>query len=610
MTPRDRDSDLDEQDRLPARPVDHGRDARVLRIAVLRHLGRATYSAEIGVKSRSAQGLGTAMQQHDAMAAVLAAHATLNVDPGFIPRMTPPERARMVAIAGTTDTGLSGTMTFCSKLKKNAFACDELGEPKTDVINGRDLAAAVFQDTQIPSADRAKFCAWYLMQTPKNVNKLYLPTDAAHAELRGWDAEDAIPLLVPHPSRHAVTNRDLHAKQQAINRMWRDADAICPAPDAPLPGLDAAQQAAVAKVLATPASILRGMGGTGKSFVLSKMIGVLQREGVEVVCLAPTHKAKYNIAAAVPADVTVKTIQSYTQTLKRGTDRVSELVVIVDEASMLDVDSLGDFALALLERVDSWQICLVGDPAQLPPVGRGECFRMAVRQAKDVTVRLTHCYRAAFVKMFDFHCELRIGRLPDGDGEVAAVKVLADDRAVMREVGAVVQREGASMVYIAWRNADVDAINKMVQLKATGCPPAGTGYNVDDAVVYVGDNKPSEQLTNAMCGRVVSSHKWTVTVAWDVGSDKPPRVSSTDARNVRLAYCLTVHKAQGSGFARVCVAVMGSSTMLMCLDRRWLYTAVSRAQREVLVVCTRDAHALAANEPQPAQLSCLSFRPA
>jgi len=548
--------------------------------------------------------------QHDAMAAVLAAHASLNVDPGFIPRMTLAERARMVAIAGTTDTGLSGKMTFCPVLKKNAFTCDDLGEPKTDAVNGRDLAAAVFQDTQVPSADRAKYCAWYLMQTPRNVSKLYLPTEAAHAELRGWDAEDAIPLLVPHPSRPAVTNRELHAKQQAINRMWRDAVAICPASDDVLPGLDAAQKAAVDKVLATPASLLCGMGGTGKSFVLSKMISVLQRQGVEVVCLAPTHKAKYNIAAAVPAAVTVTTIQSYTQTLKRGTDSVPELVVIVDEASMLDVDSLGDFALALLDRVEQWQICLVGDPAQLPPVGRGECFRLAVRQAKDVTVVLTHCYRAAFVKMFDFHCELRAGRLSAGDGEVATVKVLASDAEVMSHLRSVVQREGASVTYIAWRNADVDAINKMVQLKVTGCPPAGNAFNADDAVVYVGDNKPSEQLTNAMCGRVVSSHKWTVTVAWDVGADKPPRVSSTDARNVRLAYCLTVHKAQGSGFARVCVAVMGSSTMLKCLDRRWLYTAVSRAQREVLVLCTRDAHALAAKEPLPAQLSCLTFRPA
>jgi AAA domain/UvrD-like helicase C-terminal domain len=544
------------------------------------------------------------------MPALLAAHRELNVDPGFIPSMSVAERKRVIEIAASVDGPLSDRMEFCHVLRKNAYACEALGEPANDPINGRDLAAAVFKDTQprTSASDRAKFCAWQLLNLPRNSGKLYLPQETAHAELIGWDAADAIPMLMPHPRRDtAVTTKELHAKQYAISRMWRDATVVCGSPDmSALDGLDDIQRAGAAKILATPASILTGGGGVGKSFCVKSILrGAQSSPGCEVVCLAPTHKAKYNIAEAVPEDVTVSTIQSYALSLKRG-EPIDALFVVIDESSMLDVDSLGDFAQALCDRVARWQICLVGDDHQLPPVGRGECFRLAVRQAKDVVVRLEKCYRAAFVKMFDFHRAVRRGELPDGDGEVAEVRFYGNDREVMAAAAATIQEHGEGMTYIAWRNADVDAINKLVQLKETGEPKAGRPFNVGDAVIYVGDNKPNEGLTNAMCGRVAAVQKYSVEVTWS--GDAETATPTVAVRDLRLAYCLTVHKAQGSGFANVCVVCTSSSAMLNCLDRRWLYTAVSRAQRRALVLCTKHARALAEKPPPAAPLSCLSFK--
>ena len=544
------------------------------------------------------------------VAALMAAHRRLNVDTDFIPRMTVAERQRMIDVAGTSDCGLTDKMTFCSKLKKNAYLCEPLGEPKTDPVNGRDLAASVFSDTQ-PSAtedNRDKFCAWQMMNISKNADKLYLSAEAARAQLAAWGAHTAVATLVPHPTRdNAVTTMELHCKQMAVNRMWRHATVLCSNPvDGVLEGLDDTQRAGVHKILGTPASLLVGVGGAGKSYSVSKIVAGAMASDVEVVCLAPTHKAKYNIASAVPQDITVTTIQSYTQTLKRG-EPIESLFVIIDESSMLDIDSLGDFAMALIEKVARWQICLVGDEAQLDPVGRGECFRLAVKQAKDVVVRLTKCYRASFVKMFDFHCAVRTGTLPAGDGEVAVVRVFKNDFDVMADLEKVVEAEGESMTYIAWRNHDVETINKLVQAKVTGEPKPGFAFNVGDAVIYVGENKPRHNLTNAMCGRVGHVTRYTCDVEWD---DSCPEgaVATVQTRDLRLAYCLTVHKAQGSGFKRVCVVCTSSGSMLRALDRRWLYTAVSRAQAHVLVICTNAAQVLAAKEPNAAPLSSLNFR--
>lgn len=540
------------------------------------------------------------------MAAVLAAHRSLNVDPGYISSMTSDERRRVIQMARIAGGPLAGPMEFGHALRKNAYACEPLGEPAHDPINGRDLAAAVFKDTQPKgSSQRAKYCAWQLMNEKKNADKLYITADAARSQLGAWDSPESVALLVPHPKRaEAVTTKELAAKQVAINAMWRDAVVVARSPDQGcLEGLDALQRDGALKILRSPASLLNGAGGVGKSLTTSKILCAAKSTGCEVICLAPTHKAKYNIAEAVPQDVQVATIQSYALTLKRG-EPVDELFVVIDESSMLDVDALGDFAMALVDRVARWQIVLVGDEEQLPPVGRGECFRLAVKHSKDDVVRLVKCYRAAFVPMFDFHCAVREGRLPDGDGKVASVKYFGSDREVMKAASDMVKSEGANVTYIAWRNADVDAINKMVQARETGEPRPGSQFNANDAVIYVGDNKPAEGLTNAMTGTVVASQRYSVTVKWNLGD----LTSVVQTRDVRLAYCLTVHKAQGSGFARVCVVCTASSAMLGCLDRRWLYTAVSRAQKEVTVLCTPSAKTLAAKPPPAAPLSCLSFR--
>ena len=55
-------------------------------------------------------------------------------------------------------------------------------------------------------------------------------------------------------------------------------------------------------------------------------------------------------------------------------------------------------------------------------------------------------------------------------------------------------------------------------------------------------------------------------------------------QDLKLGYSLTVHKAQGSQFPRIIVALRGGSFF----DRAWLYTAVTRAEAEVHIVCTKE----------------------
>ncbi len=54
--------------------------------------------------------------------------------------------------------------------------------------------------------------------------------------------------------------------------------------------------------------------------------------------------------------------------------------------------------------------------------------------------------------------------------------------------------------------------------------------------------------------------------------------------SIRLAYCISLHKAQGSQFPRVIIPLSKSRL----IDRQWLYTAITRAENEVHLVGPRN----------------------
>ncbi len=79
-------------------------------------------------------------------------------------------------------------------------------------------------------------------------------------------------------------------------------------------------------------------------------------------------------------------------------------------------------------------------------------------------------------------------------------------------------------------------------------------------------------------------------IRWDDGELRPLTFEVLDA--IELGYAVTVHKAQGSQFRRVIVPVSKARN----LDRTMLYTAITRATHQVLMVGDRAAASRAARE--------------
>ena len=135
-----------------------------------------------------------------------------------------------------------------------------------------------------------------------------------------------------------------------------------------------------------PTYILRGYAGTGKTTLVTTLVKTLPEIGMDYVLLAPTgraakvlggytqryastiHKKIYQVASLPDGSIRIV----------RGQNKHTNTLFIVDEASMIGEDrefgskSLLDDLLDYIFSGDNCRLLLIGDTAQLPPVGNDE----------------------------------------------------------------------------------------------------------------------------------------------------------------------------------------------------------------------------------------------
>lgn len=266
-------------------------------------------------------------------------------------------------------------------------------------------------------------------------------------------------------------------------------------------------------------------------------------------------------------------------------------VLVIDEASMLDVPGLWD----LVRKTGGARLLLVGDPAQLPPIGPGKPFIDLL--GKVPTVTLERIYRqGAGSGIPRVAAAIRNGGLPDlpayagpkpGVSFVAAAPHETPDRLV--EIVQDLARSsdpGDIQILSSVRKGPggVIGINRVFSdLHGTHREtfPGHPGVRAGDPVIFL-ENDVDRDLANGSMGRYLGG------VATEIEGRRHDLDRPGDAGRIDPAYALTIHKAQGSQWRRVVVVVHRSGL----LDRSMLYTAITRAAEQVVLV--GDHHQLAA----------------
>ena len=150
--------------------------------------------------------------------------------------------------------------------------------------------------------------------------------------------------------------------------------------------------------------ILNGFAGTGKTTLISAFVSALKDLNIKTILLAPTGRAakvlaRYSHERALTVHKRIyleRTNAAYESKFSLGPNREQDALFIVDEASMLSNDTTGGALFgsgALLDDLVTYvrsgkrcRLMLVGDNAQLPPVGP-RTVRRSIRSSCPATAR-------------------------------------------------------------------------------------------------------------------------------------------------------------------------------------------------------------------------------
>lgn len=131
--------------------------------------------------------------------------------------------------------------------------------------------------------------------------------------------------------------------------------------------------------------ILAGYSGSGKTTSIRGIIKLMESNGMTYTLLAPTGKASRRITESVNRQAST----IHRKALRDG--EISTDVLIVDEMSMTDLPTFL-MMLNVIENPDI-RVVLVGDPAQLMPVGIGCVFNDLINSGKVPMITLDEIFR-------------------------------------------------------------------------------------------------------------------------------------------------------------------------------------------------------------------------
>lgn len=435
------------------------------------------------------------------------------------------------------------------------------------------------------------------------------------AEGRVVVRDDLDPPRIAESSLYA-TERTLAALARGIARTPFRAkvghvDTILATGLAGFPDLTPEQRDACGALFREKGLVLTGGPGTGKTTTLRAILKTQAMLGLSIECCAPTGRAaqKMQEATGQPAK-TIHRLLGFGRGGRVERDGKNPLgchLLVVDEVSMIDVRLMAALLAAL---PPSSKILLVGDPDQLPSVGPGAVLHDLLEAGPFPVRRLTRIFRQSDrSRIVDASHAILAGRTPEPgppgeltefyfveceDGKVAQARLLRLVKERIPErfgLDPVCDVQVLSPMYKG--ECGVDRLNRMLQEalnpNTRGFPHRGVTFKLGDRVINV-ENDYEKGICNGDLGAVtgVDPVRKSLVVRF-AGCEAT--FESDELDSLRLAYAITVHKAQGSEYPAVVVPLLSEHFLL--LRRNLLYTAVTRGRKLVVVVGQRRAFEMA-----------------
>ncbi len=379
------------------------------------------------------------------------------------------------------------------------------------------------------------------------------------------------------------------------------------------------QREAIISAAGRSLMVLTGGPGTGKTTTLRGLLRLFDWMGLKALLAAPTGRAAKRMSELCDREAsTIHRLLEFgydpalgvLRFLRDEDNPLAADVVVLDEVSMVDILLMDSISRAVSEGA---RLILVGDPDQLPAVGPGTVLEDILEAAPSV--RLTEIFRqAAESRIVTGAHSVNRGETPPLKNDQQKDLFFLRRRDMLSAVGTIQELCAERLP----GNLGIEASQIQV-LTPTRRGPCGTVslnkalqealnpeaphklekrfgeflYREGDRVMQIRNNYDLTWRQGESAGMgVFNGEIGTVTeidlkasllsVSFD---DRLVEYPFDSLGELEPAYAMTVHKAQGSEYRAVVLAVMPGPQKLM--TRRVLYTAITRA-RDYLIIVGQD----------------------
>lgn len=369
------------------------------------------------------------------------------------------------------------------------------------------------------------------------------------------------------------------------------------------------QVEAIVHAITSGMTIITGGPGTGKTTILKAIIKIFNNlfANKTIVCCAPTGRAAKRMSELTGVEATTihRALVWDLDTNQFSKDKDNPLfgdVLIIDEFSMVDVNLF----YHLLDATQNFkQIILIGDDEQLPPVSPGSVLNELMSMNLENTIKLEKIYRQGEDSgIIPLASDIRVGKLNVENLNKSDVKFINVDKYNLKNVLLSLLEE---KIYSGDELQDIQILAPMYdgqcgitylnEVLREYFNPASinkkemqigkTIYREGDKVLQL-KNQPSDDVYNGDIGFIVEIKnkeedeeikKSTITVDFDgnfVTYDYSTFV------NLTHAYCISVHKSQGSEYKNVFLLSFWEHRIM--LKRKLLYTGITRTKNNLYIL--------------------------